>query len=279
MNNNLQKTKKVPAIDATQLKTFIKFLPKEIKLLVETYKFASEMYAWIGLQYRWVELFALPANAISNDNIPPRIRLDRFSRYGSKGEIFFAIALPNKLGRRLVAHVKINADGFLFRQKNGKPFDSIVLAQEFFKASDRAYKKKVIKKHLVPRDLITKPRSDIAFERGSLSSVCFRPELVKAIPKEKVVEISKIIPSHYHNAGCHRDHTMHDILQALLAQEDFNLTRKEFKRYFPKIWSAAESQKSRWKGVWNQILGILSTLQLVMRKKDSKYLTVEILDS
>lgn len=227
---------------------FAKCLPKDIRLIAETYQFAAQAYAEIGLVYTLGELLLLPPRAV--EEIPPCICLYRDSTHGSQGELFFTRGLPFKLGRKLIALSKRQTGEFLFSQENGRPFTDTLMNKAFSKASEKS------KIHIYPSCLRVAPMR-MQYERGSLPPVSFRPEFIRKIPEGKIREVESLFP--FKAAGRPSVHDQGRILQALLAQLDFNLSRKQFETYFPDIACAAESRKRGWLelGIWNAIVAIL----------------------
>lgn len=247
----LPRIKKRTSLDPKELKKFVKFLPPSIKILAETYKFACEAYAEIGLLYYWVEIFRLPATAIYKSECGHlSIALDRSSHYGTQGELGYIHYVPDHLSERLLILSESNQSGLLFRQEDGSAFDNARLEKEFCKASGKAQEAGVITKHITPMDFRSTPPEKIKFLPGAY----------REVSEEKVQEIEKILPRRRRNAGCPRKHPLKNILEALLAQEDFGYSRSNFKKHFPAIAIAAEKQKRPWmKKIWPRILRILQS--------------------
>jgi len=243
--------KKSTPIDPRKFKAFVKFLPDSIKTLAETYKFACEVYSQIGLIYYWEELFVLPASVVfKSENGPCRVCFDRSSCYATRGESFFSHYLEDDLAEKLLVLSRSNEGGLLFQQKDGGSFDIDRLGKEFRRASQKALKAGAIKTAITPIHLRTTPSLPIRFQSGTS----------REVSKKKIQEIMNILPNNSRNAGRHREKPLKAILEALLAQENFEYSRNEMMRLFP-VGLAAESQKRRWKekGIWPQILRILQS--------------------
>jgi hypothetical protein len=260
----LPRIKKSAPIDLKEYKAFLKFLPPFIRTLVETYKLASEVYAQIGLLYYWEEVFLLPADAVYR---PERglcmIFLHRRSSYGTNGEDGYDHYIPKGLAIKLLKLSQVNQGKLLFLQEDGSSFSHVRLNAEFRKASKKAMERNVIKNAITPLDLRDSPPDNIQFLPGQYPSSLFRDhrDALHEISKEQVNEITKIIPPSRRHSGRHREHSLQAILQVLLAQEEFGLSRSELMLYFPKLAQAAETQKRRWveKGIWPHILRILKS--------------------
>ena len=114
-------------IETTEFKRFLKYLPLQIRTLVEAYKFASEAYAGIGLSYNWGELFRLPASSIQKwESGLCNICLYRSSRYGTSGELWFGHYLPDALAKKLIPLAQADQAGLLFQQEDGSASPLVV---------------------------------------------------------------------------------------------------------------------------------------------------------
>jgi len=245
-----------------ELMEFLKFLPPLVRLFTETFAFASKTYAQVGLSYRWKELLCLPANAVYKEQKRPwQIHLYRTSKTGSLGELWFGRHLPNRLGAKLSVLAEDGSRDLLFRREDGGPVTETYLSAAFRRASSLAMKNGSIKTPITPSHFKTCPAIDIQFLPGSYSSNTLRdcPKSVRDISENQVLEIKELLSNHSGKRGKPRDLPIGDILQILLAQEDFKLSRTEVVEHFPKLAEAALSQKKRWakKGIWPKILIIL----------------------
>lgn len=252
---NSPRIKRKKTIQPTEFKAFLKFFPKNIKLLVQTYRFASGVYAKIGLGYYWEELFQLPANAVYKpEKGPPQILLFRFSRYATQGERWFGHFLPIRLGRQLLKLAE-SQQGLLFRQEDGSPFNIQRLNREFSKAAELAQQKGYFSKYryITPKHIAV----DIP------QNVKFYPGEARKVTGEQIQAIKSILPpSQYRKAGRKRECDLQDILNALLAEEDLDYSRSELEKKFP-AGKAALSQKRRWidRKVWDPIQRILGIIR------------------
>ncbi len=228
---------------------FAKCLPEDIRLIAEAYRFAAQAYAEIGLAYTLKELLLLAPSAVNE--MSPSICLYRVSTHGSRREQFFLRWLPLKLGRRLIALSRSQVGEFLFSKKNGKPFTDALISRAFSKASEKS------KIRIYPLCLRVAPMVVQYASRPSVPSCAFQPQFIKNIPEDKIKEIESLFPSK--EAGRPSIHDQGRILQVLLAQLDFNLSRKQLATYFPDVARAAESRKRGWieLDIWNSIIAIL----------------------
>lgn len=258
------KIKSTSPIDFREFKAFLKFLPEPVRLVTRFYKFASEVYAGVGLLYYWKEVFCLPADAVYQpERGPCQVVLYRSSSYGTQGEAWFGHYVPDNLAGQLLKLSQSNKGGLLFQRKDGSAFDSKWIEQEFRKASKLAIQDGVIKYPITPIHLKTTPKSKIKFQPGCYPAKLLKdhPEAVRTVSEEKIQEIAKILTMNSKNSGRPREHSLHDICKALLAQEDFKLSRVELVEHFSDIARAAESQKRRWikDEIWSQILLLLKS--------------------
>ncbi len=236
--------KQTVQISDKEYKSFLKHLPRNIRILVETYKFACDVYATVGLTYYWEELFNLPAQAVYKpERGPAMILLFRYSRYATRKEQWFGHYLPKKLSRELLL-LSQDRDGLLFQREKNRKYTVSYISKVFQKTSKKAKEMNLITFPISPGNLRSKPSTDIKYMPGS----------PREVSEEKEKEILKILTKKAHKAGCPRKVPLNPILETLLAQEDFKYSRSELKEHYPYA-RAAESQKRRWikAGIWLKI--------------------------
>ena len=184
--------------------------------------------------------------------------ISRNSRYCSKGGgAYFCHFLPEGLDKRLLTLSERNRGGLLFQREDGKPFTHNYLAHHFRRASKVARAVKAIKSTITPSHCKITPVDPIKFTPGT----------VREIPDAKVELVEKLLlaakskMNNRRKSGSPRKHHLKQILQAILAKDDFYLSWRRLKEKCPNTWRAAWEQARRWKD-----LGILDRVMQILKR-------------
>jgi hypothetical protein len=253
---------KTKPLDGKQFRSFLKFLPPQIRIMAELYWFINKnMFQMIGLFYGWEELCNMRVDALPDPcpGAPTVMTFYRTSKYGARDEHHVAHYIPHYLEKRIRKLIS-DESVLIFHQKNGAPFKTERLAKEFSIASMKAKKAGVIAQAVTLLSL-RKP-IDPEWEKNAMPntfSESLAVDMAASVTQEQIEAVQVLLSPSYRNAGAKPKHSLRLILEAIFWRE---LTKKAWRSLpmppYPP-WKAVQAYHRRWekRGILSKILEII----------------------